>query len=199
MHYKGSISSGTSLDIYTDDGFWYDVISAYDSPISAGHRTMLVVYNNTNGNNLRISQSAYDLETSEIYMREGYKYNSSIIWGNWSLVTYPTAMRQYQTLSSLASALGVSMINNKGRFNKGDLDSSININNGIFLAGIADTEFNEGSIYFIRKKTGEGFNNTRLDSGTLYEEESNALGTFTAVKSTIPDGRHWYCWSLQLA
>lgn len=91
------------------------------------------------------------------------------------------------------------MIDNRKRFVKGNEDSIININVGIFLAGIADTEYNEGSLYFVRKKAGEAFNFIRLDSGTTYTANTNSGGTFVANTNTIPSGRHWYCWSLQLA
>ena len=74
----------------------------------------------------------------------------------------------------------------------------ININDGIFLAGIADTEYNEGSLYFIRKKIGAEYNILRLDNGTLYAANQNSGGTFVADTTTIPSGRHWYAWSLKL-
>jgi hypothetical protein len=91
------------------------------------------------------------------------------------------------------------MIDGKKRFIKGDEDNYINVNNGIFLAGVADSEYNEGSLFFVRKKFGEEFNILRLDSGTTYGANYNSSGTFVVDSNTIPSGRHWYCWSLQLA
>ena len=90
-------------------------------------------------------------------------------------------------------------VERRALIDKSTIDGYINVNNGIFLAGIADTEYNEGSLFFIRKKIVGAFNALRLDNGTLYGFTSNIGGTFTADQTTIPSGRHWYCWSLKLA
>jgi len=89
-------------------------------------------------------------------------------------------------------------VENRAKVNKSTIDGFISINDGIFLAGIADTEYNEGSLFFIRKKIGKIFNILRLDSGTSYDCNSNNGGTFVADTNTIPSGRHWYAWSLKL-
>jgi hypothetical protein len=118
--------------------------------------------------------------------------------GEWSSLE-SAYLQPYNSLASLASALGVSFFGSRGRFGKCEVGSYLSLWDGLYICGCVATDYSGGSVYIAFKQAGEDFVTTRLDSGTMYGANHNSGGTFLPDTNGIPEGKEAYAWYLRLA